>query len=698
MDTLEQAKQHFLRALEQQRIGQFAAAEKLYREALTLAPDRVSVLVNLGAVLLCQRRFAESLRYSERALALEPDQTDALLNAAECRRQLLGERAALDTLDHAVAQQPEDAAALNNRGVVHRDAGRLDEALADFSRALALRPDAIGTLTNHGSVLAELDRADEALASFVDALRRDPQFLPAQEGLFELFAAHPALALRTGAAVEALALRAVSEPWGRPRALVPFLIARLRAGEAWARSAPEGPTDADTLRAMQASPVLRALLLQGPIPDPVLEARLVQLRADLLRLGAHPAAAADADPARLELHAALARQCFINEYVYPASMQELATVYALRTRLAEAARDGQPVDAAAIAAFASHAPLSQLPGLEQLQARPWPDAIGALFRQQVQAPAEEQRLAAGIGKLTPIEDDTSRRVQEQYEAHPYPRWVALPARREAQSLAAHLAHRLPGLSPEDVPRERRLTALIAGCGTGQQPIETAQSLLEVEVLAIDLSRASLAYAKRMARELGIANLRFAQADLLALGRSDLHFDLIESSGVLHHLAEPWRGLAALVGMLRPGGVLRLGLYSERARRAVVAARAHIAAQGYAPHAQGIRACRRDILAAAPDSPLHGVLAFNDFYALSECRDLLFHVQEHRFDLPRIAEAMQVHRLQLLGFELDPARRRAFEAMFPNPDARRDFAAWDRFEAAHPDAFAGMYQFWLRKPG
>ena len=52
------------------------------------------------------------------------------------------------------------------------------------------------------------------------------------------------------------------------------------------------------------------------------------------------------------------------------------------------------------------------------------------------------------------------------------------------------------------------------------------------------------------------------------------------------------------------GAFAYRLLPVAALPAVVAARAHIAAQGYAPHAQGIRACRRDILAAAPDSPLH----------------------------------------------------------------------------------------------
>ena len=45
--------------------------------------------------------------------------------------------------------------------------------------------------------------------------------------------------------------------------------------------------------------------------------------------------------------------------------------------------------------------------------------------------------------------------------------------------------------------------------------------------------------------------------------------------------------------------------------------------------------------------------FNDFYSTSECRDLLFHVQEHRMTLPQIKAFLVAQELQFLGFEIDP---------------------------------------------
>ena len=136
--------------------------------------------------------------------------------------------------------------------------------------------------------------------------------------------------------------------------------------------------------------------------------------------------------------------------------------------------------------------------------------------------------------------------------------------------------------------------LIAGCGTGQHAIETAQRFAGARVLAIDLSLTSLAYALRKTRELGVRNIEYAQADILKLGTIGRTFDVIESSGVLHHLADPFAGWRVLLSLLRPGGFMAVGLYSEIARADIVEARAFIAERGYGSSADDIRRCRQEL--------------------------------------------------------------------------------------------------------
>jgi 2-polyprenyl-3-methyl-5-hydroxy-6-metoxy-1,4-benzoquinol methylase len=121
------------------------------------------------------------------------------------------------------------------------------------------------------------------------------------------------------------------------------------------------------------------------------------------------------------------------------------------------------------------------------------------------------------------------------------------------------------------------------------------------VLAIDLSTASLAYALRKTNELGLANLHYGVADILAFDTGGRSFDLTEASGVLHHLADPMAAWRRLVSMLRPGGVMNVGLYSELARADVVRARQFVAARGHAATADGIRQCRHEMM--KPDDAL-----------------------------------------------------------------------------------------------
>ena len=114
---------------------------------------------------------------------------------------------------------------------------------------------------------------------------------------------------------------------------------------------------------------------------------------------------------------------------------------------------------------------------------------------------------------------------------------------------------------------------------------TRRDSRRARVLAVDLSLASLCYAGRQTRALGRNAIQYAQADIMKLPSIGATFDIIEASGVLHHLADPFAGWRVLLSMLRPGGIMLLGLYSETARRDIVAARDFIAERGYQPTAR-----------------------------------------------------------------------------------------------------------------
>ena len=140
--------------------------------------------------------------------------------------------------------------------------------------------------------------------------------------------------------------------------------------------------------------------------------------------------------------------------------------------------------------------------------------------------------------------------------------------------------------------------------------------------------------------------------------------------------------------------MQVGLYSAIARREIEGAQAFVAANGYAPTLDGIRAARA---ALRGDPRFARVTALRDFYATSEARDLLFHVQETSVTLPRLRDALDGLGVELLGFAVEPAVLRAYRTAHPEDRTATDLRRWEAFEQDHPDTFIGMYQFWVRKP-
>ncbi|MEO7107135.1 MAG: class I SAM-dependent methyltransferase, partial [Rhodoferax sp.] len=182
--------------------------------------------------------------------------------------------------------------------------------------------------------------------------------------------------------------------------------------------------------------------------------------------------------------------------------------------------------------------------------------------------------------------------------------------------------------------------------------------------------------------------------ILELGSIGKTFDIIESVGVLHHLAEPLAGWRVLLNLLRPGGLMRLGFYSEMARTNVVEARNYIHSKGYTATGSDIRQCRQDLM--SNQIAFSEVLSFRDFYGMSECRDLLFHVQEHRFTIPALKDAMDGLGLTFLGFTLEAEILDQYLKQFAADPSATNLDNWHVFETENPKVFSGMYQFWAQK--
>ena len=195
----------------------------------------------------------------------------------------------------------------------------------------------------------------------------------------------------------------------------------------------------------------------------------------------------------------------------------------------------------------------------------------------------------------------------------------------------------------------------------------------------------------------VANIRFCLADILKLGDLNERFDVIASTGVLHHMAEPEVGLRALVDLLRPGGFIKLALYSDIARQHVVQLHNIIAEQGLGPDLKGIRDIRRFV--KSHDTNFDQIQKTSDFYSTSGVRDLLFHVQEHRFTALQLRDLLDACKLEFLGFLIsDPNITMQYTRQFPDDPDCLNLDNWHTFEQESPLVFGEMYQFWCREVG
>ncbi|MBR8832336.1 MAG: hypothetical protein N5P05_002281 [Chroococcopsis gigantea SAG 12.99] len=265
-----------------------------------------------------------------------------------------------------------------------------------------------------------------------------------------------------------------------------------------------------------------------------------------------------------------------------------------------------------------------------------------------------------------------------------------------EPLSTFLKSSLPHFDPPEKWLDTPLEILSAGCGTGAEAISAAITLKNANILAIDLCLTSLAYAKRMARELNVEQITFKQADILGLGTLSRQFPVILSSGVLHHLENPIEGVRVLVDLLLPEGLLSIALYSARARRFITEARRFIAARTPQNTIEDIKRCRQEIIDS--DEPFaRSLIGQYDFYSLSNCRDLIFHVSEHCFTIPEIQDLLSSVGLRFLGFSnLSPRTKSDYQKMFPEDSDLRDLNSWNQFEEAYPDTFIGMYDMWCQK--
>ena len=646
-------------------------------------------------------------------LQIDPDHSDALYLLGLVAHQSHRHTDAVALVQRAIELQPHAWTFHNTLGDAYRLLGRLDEAEHALRRARELAPAARDVTTNLALVLHAQGQLTDALPIAIDGLASFASHEP-WPPILRTIAVD---AIRRGARVDAtpaahaVLLRMCSDPEVATSTISDAVLTLIRQSPAFAeveRSARQNArpraevadthTFTEAIAALVAHPLLLAILPRMAVADEQFERVLTNLRRALLQAAVrHGSVSVSRRTGAVPFAAALAQQCFNTEYAWTVSDEEREELSQVQRPVAaefepnDATGTAREFSLAIVASYASLADCAEAYEIAAQLISTWSAAFRPVVTQQIVEPTVEAELAAALPSLTPISDAVSQAVRDMYEHNPYPRWIDLE--RPGVVDAVQFIETLTGRTVQGT--STRPSILVAGCGTGRQPIQVALQFTDSDVLAIDLSRASLGYAARETIEHRVPNLTFARADLLELelGLAGREFTIISCSGVLHHLADPLVGWRRLLRQLAPGGVMKIGLYSTIARRSIEAARAFVAETGFATSADDIRRCRQAILSLPADHAVRQVTRFPDFFSISGCRDLIMHVQECTYTTLELATALDELGLRFLGFQTDGTTQAQFATMFPSRDAATDLSSWHTFEHAHPDTFGGMYQLW-----
>ncbi len=689
-------------------LGQHEDALLSFRTAASLDSKNPLIAFNKGKTEFGLGQYSPAVASFKRAVKLNPKFADAYGFLGDTYRQLEKGKLAQDAYEKAIALNDSLLFARHGLGLVALSRGETGTAIDQFRTLLNALPDqdtasrAIAH-ANLGLALDQNGQRQDALGHMAAAYALDPENADVRRALVQNL--RHVKELPDDIDFHTVLLRLLGSDDVNPRTLATAIQSVLRKRHELSPLlnvldlAPEAPLDLtpdqrQTVTSLLQDQLFLAYLENCPITDYEIETLITHIRKDAIlasMTGKKPHWAAP-----FEFVCALAHQCFVNEYVFYETDDETAQASHCVSDLENLTKADWNDDAFYRQALAAcYRPLHTLT-IDRPATDAVPEALQGLFRQQIDEVAMERDIAEGIPAIGTTMDSVSSSVQEQYTENPYPRWTRFDL-TTPQPLATVLKSELPHLKDSELPAIKGPSILIAGCGTGLQTIKVVHKYENASVTAIDLSKASLAYGMRKLKEYGITSVKHAQANILDLGELDEKFDVVESYGVIHHMEDPAKALSILSGRLKPKGHLYLGLYSELGRQSVVEARRLIEETGYKDDARGIRQARRDIMRRTDEAFRPLLSPASDFWTLSDTRDLIFHVQEHRFTLLEVGNMLHDCGLDFLGLVVvSSTDRKLFQETFSDANAARSIDNWHEFEQSHPLVFGDTYKIWARK--
>jgi len=334
---------------------------------------------------------------------------------------------------------------------------------------------------------------------------------------------------------------------------------------------------------------------------------------------------------------------------------------------------------------------------------------------------EEQQIKEQLTPSTNIPEDSVVTFYNKF----IPVWdsAGLAAGRlTTVTVAQELKWLFPNYKPHNF--DGPVKTFVAGCGSGNEVYQYVTFYKDAEISAADISADRIAYAIRQHRDLGVNNVKFYLADITQLSPAnfDSLFDMVIASGVLHHLSNPMKGWEQLASLIRPGGLLKMSLYSGRFIELLQKTRMYLnKTQQFVPPLfsndsplpsikrnptlEEIRIARNLILACEEQDleDLKELVTSPQFYALDEFTELVFHPSVMGFTFAVVGDCLAKVGLKLVGFEFPGIGQESYLKYcveFPEDPDMKNIKNLEVFSKRHPDAFKNFthtINFFAEKP-
>jgi len=673
--------------------GEFDRAIEAHQKNIELDPQDYEGYNNFAITLKEIGRFTEAIENYQYAIKLKPDYAEAHNHLGILLTELGNLEDAEVCFISAVNSQKDFFEAHNNLGLVQEKKLNFEDAEISFLNALKINPKYIEAYNNLAFNLKEQGNLEGCINNFISAIKIDKANLQSFYNLSLVL--KEGLDFKKGNSdlesiiIQLLKLKTIVRPIDISKTAINLLKGKedIKKVIEFFKSKNLSKNLFEALNIISKNELLLELMKSCPIQDLEFENIFKEIRFLVLKN-------IDDLVEKSDIYIfceALALQCFINEYIYNTSNVEDNYIDKLKNNIEKKLAESIIPDIIELQCLASYQPLNEISWQSMFEV---PKELESLFSIQIYDGEKEKELAKNIKCLNKISNKISQKVKEQYEENPYPRWFSTELTYRPLSIMEFIKKAELKTTNEYLKNIKNPKILIAGCGTGQHSILTASRFKNCTVIAIDISKNSLAYAKRKSDELGIKNVEYFQADILDLKNTFSDFDIIESAGVLHHLEDPIAGWSSLNSILKPGGIMKIGLYSQLARKNIFLNKKEIKEMQLLPNSLEIKSFRNMIINSEKEH--HRTLIESpDFFSLSEVRDLLFHVQEHTFTIPAIKEILSSLGLIFCGFD-NPRIKNLFKNKFSEKSDIYDLDLWNELENSDNFIFSNMYQFWCQK--